>query len=135
MGAIVTAAPITGICSMATRHVLVELGREYEQRTGQPVTVTSAGGVDVMRRVQSGEPFDFVSQAADAIGRLTGDGHVVAASRVEHQRGRVQLGAVGEGQLEVSAGNARLELGRRALGDDLAAVEHRDAVRELVGLL
>lgn len=86
-----TTAPIAGICSMATRHLLVELALEYEQRTGQPVTVTSAGGIDVVRRVQSREPFDFVSQAADAIGRLAADGHVDPASRVDVARSGVAV--------------------------------------------
>jgi molybdate transport system substrate-binding protein len=85
------AAPIAGICSIATRHLLAELAVAYEQQTGQPVTVTSAGGVDVLRRVQNREPFDFVSQAADAIGRLAADGHVDPGSRVDLARSGVAV--------------------------------------------
>ena len=60
---------------------------------------------------------------------------VVPASRGEHQRGGLEFGASGERQLDVPAGDARLELGGRTLGDDLAAVQHRDTVSELVGLV
>ena len=38
-------------------------------------------------------------------------------------------------QLDDLAAGARLELGSRALGDDPAVVEHRDAVGEPIGLL
>ena len=59
---------ITGISSMAMRHVLAELGDAYEQQSGQPVSVVSVGGVDAARRVDDGEAFDFVVLAADVIG-------------------------------------------------------------------
>src|SRR6266702_3997231 len=59
--------PITGISSMATRHVLAELADTYTRLSGQQVTIVSAGGVDAVRRVQEGEAFDFVVLAADAI--------------------------------------------------------------------
>ncbi|MEJ0068193.1 MAG: substrate-binding domain-containing protein [Pseudomonadota bacterium] len=85
------AAPIAGVCSMATRHMLAELALAYEQQTGQPVTVTSVGGVEALRRVQNGEPFDFVALAADAIGRLATDGHVDPGSRVDLARSGVAV--------------------------------------------
>jgi molybdate transport system substrate-binding protein len=85
------AAPIAGICSMATRYLLAELAPAYEQRTGQAVTLTSVGGVDALRRVQSGEPFDFVALAADAIGRLAVEGHVDPGSRVDLARSGVAV--------------------------------------------
>lgn len=68
---------------MATRQVLAELARAYEQRSGRKVSIVSVGGVDAARRVQAGEPFDFVVLAADAIDKLIAGGHVVAGSRVD----------------------------------------------------
>lgn len=85
------AAPIVGVCSMATRHMLAELALTYEQRTGQPVTVTSVGGIEALRRVQNGEPFDFVALAADAIGQLATGGHVDPGSRVDLARSGVAV--------------------------------------------
>ncbi|AXF26047.1 molybdenum ABC transporter substrate-binding protein [Burkholderia pyrrocinia] len=76
------AAAVTGISSMATRPVLARLAAAYADETGCRVSVTSVGGVDAARRVQAGEPFDFVVLASDAIERLAADGHVDGGSRV-----------------------------------------------------
>ena len=82
---------ITGISSMATRQVLAELARLFEQRTGSTVTIESVGGVDAARRVQAGEPFDVVFLASDAIDRLIASGHVVTGSRVDLVRSPVAI--------------------------------------------
>src|SRR3954470_23870520 len=76
-------AKLLGISSMATRGVLDELAKAYEQRSGQAVKVESVGGVDAARRVAAGEPFDFVVLAADAIDKLIASGQAVAGSRVD----------------------------------------------------
>jgi molybdate transport system substrate-binding protein len=67
---------ITGISSMATRALLTDLARAYQQHTGTVVAIESVGGVDAARRVQAGEAFDAVFLAADAIDRLIASGHV-----------------------------------------------------------
>lgn len=74
---------ITGISSMATRQLLAELARAFEQRSGCVIAIESVGGVDAARRVQSGEVFDVVVLAADAIDRLIASGRVVADSKVD----------------------------------------------------
>lgn len=76
-------AKLTGISSMATRQVLNELAKAYEQRTGQPVAIESVGGVDAAKRVEAHEPFDMVFLAKDAIDKLIAGGHVVAGTRVD----------------------------------------------------
>ena len=68
---------------MATRQVLAELARAWEQRSGRKVEIEAVGGVDAAKRVAGGEAFDFVVLAADAIGKLEAGGHVVAGSRVD----------------------------------------------------
>jgi len=45
---------------MATRHALAELARDYESQFGRSIELVSIGGVDAVRRVRSGESFDFV---------------------------------------------------------------------------
>lgn len=74
---------ITGISSMATRAVLAELASDYQRLTGVEVAIESVGGVDAARRVQSGEAFDIVVLASDAIERLVASGHAVADSRAD----------------------------------------------------
>ncbi|MFT3954551.1 MAG: substrate-binding domain-containing protein [Piscinibacter sp.] len=68
---------------MATRTLLAELARAYEQRGGGAVSFESVGGVDAAKRVQAGEPFDVVVLAADAIAKLAEAGRVLAGSVVD----------------------------------------------------
>ena len=98
--------PITGISSMAMRHVLAELDDEYRRRSGQAVAVVSVGGVDAMRRVQAGEAFDFVVLAADAIEQLAGAGRVAPGSRIDLARSGVAVA--------VASGAPRPDIGSEA---------------------
>ena len=82
---------ITGICSMAMRHVLAELGDAYEREAGQPVAIVSVGGVDAACRVADGEAFDFVVLAADAIEQLAAGGRVAPRSRTDLARSAVAI--------------------------------------------
>jgi len=75
------AAKIVGISSMATRHVLTELGAAYQQKTGQSVAIESVGGVDAARRIRAGEKFDIVVLADEAIKQLETDGCIKSGSR------------------------------------------------------
>jgi len=97
---------ITGISSMATRQVLVELADAYARSSGSEVAIESVGGVDAARRVQAGEAFDLVVLASDAIDRLIGSGHVVAGSRVDLMRSPVAIA--------VRAGAPRPDVGSEA---------------------
>jgi len=85
------AGPITGISSMAMRHVLAELSAAYERQSGQPVAIVSVGGVDAARRVGDGEAFDFVVLAADAIEQLAAGGHIDPGSRTDLARSPVAI--------------------------------------------
>jgi len=76
----VSAPAIAGICSMATRHILGDLGAEHRRRTGIGVAVTAVGGVDAVRRIQSGATCDFVVLTQAAIRELAAGGHVSAHS-------------------------------------------------------
>ena len=67
---------ITGISSMATRALLADLARAYEEQSGCTVAIESVGGVDAAKRVQAGEAFDAVFLASDAIDRLIAAGSV-----------------------------------------------------------
>jgi len=66
---------------MATRQVLAALCQDYQCACGVPVRFESVGGVDAKQRVQTGEVFDLVVLAADAIDELATAGHVLADSR------------------------------------------------------
>ena len=76
-------AAIRGISSMATRQLLAELTDLYRQQCDGAVHIESVGGVDAARRVQSGEPFDVVLLASEAIDKLIAAGAAVAGSKVD----------------------------------------------------
>ncbi|WP_137892993.1 substrate-binding domain-containing protein [Ramlibacter sp. 2FC] len=85
------ASPIRIISSMATKQVLADLVAQYQQGSGQLVSVESVGGVDAAKRVQAGEAFDAVILASNAIEQLTEAGRVVAGSRVDLVRSGVAI--------------------------------------------
>jgi molybdate transport system substrate-binding protein len=72
---------IKGISSMATRQVLADMAKLYEQESGQGVAIESVGGVTAAKRVQDGELFDVVILGSDALDRLIASGHIVPASK------------------------------------------------------
>lgn len=81
---------LSGISSMAMRQVLAELEVTYDER----VALAAAGGVEVERRIEAGEAFDFVVLAADAIDRLAAAGRVDAGTRIALARSRVAIAVV-----------------------------------------
>ena len=99
-----TGEQITGISSMATRQVLAELADAYQRQSGQRVAIESVGGVDAARRVNEGEPFDFVVLAADAIDRLAAAGRIDSGSRTDLARSGVAI-AVKAGAPRPDVGN------------------------------
>ncbi len=60
---------------------------------------------------------------------------LLAGGCCEHALGRLHGVRGGELELEVAAADASLELYGRALGHDTAALEDRDPVGEMIGLL
>lgn len=64
------------ISSMATRHVLADLG-DAAVAAGLPaVSIESVGGVDAAQRVAQGEAFDLVFLASGALTKLADAAHV-----------------------------------------------------------
>lgn len=98
---------ITGISSMAMRHVLAELADVHQQHSKQQVTIVSVGGVEAARRVQDGEAFDFVVLAADVIELLAAGGHVDPGSRTDLARSGVAIAvAAGAARPDISTESA-----------------------------
>jgi len=98
---------ITGISSMAMRHVLAELGDAYQQQSGQPVDIIAVGGIDAARRVDQGEAFDFVVLAAEVIEELAAGGRVAPGSRTDLARSAVAIAiAAGATRPDVSTESA-----------------------------
>jgi molybdate transport system substrate-binding protein len=82
---------LTGISSMATRHILGDLIGPYEQRTGYRVRIASMGGVDAAQRVRAGEPTDVIILTSNVMEQLEAEGHVVAGSRTDFARSGIAM--------------------------------------------
>jgi len=76
-------SPLKLISSMATREVLGEMVSHYQRAAARSVTAEAAGGVDVAKRVQTGEAVDVVVLASNAIDKLIAEKKLLAGSRVD----------------------------------------------------
>lgn len=79
------------ISSMATRQLLGELSDLWQKASGVEVMIESVGGVVAATRIRSGEAFDGVVLASDAITGLTADGYVAQDSAVDLVRSGVAV--------------------------------------------
>lgn len=68
---------------MATRALLAELLAAYGQGGAGSVHIEAAGGVEVVRRIESGEKFDLVVLASDAIASLIAAGLLLDGSQFD----------------------------------------------------
>jgi molybdate transport system substrate-binding protein len=101
---------LIGLSSMATRHILADLARDYGARTGASVEFHSMGGVEAAKLVRVGEKADIIALASKVMRDLEAEGHVA--------RGSVRDFARSEIGLAVAAGARR------------PAVENEKAVRQ-----
>jgi molybdate transport system substrate-binding protein len=75
--------PLHIISSMATKQVLADMLALYQQQHAIDIRLESVGGVDAAKRVQTGEVFDAVVLASNAIDQLMQDGKLIAGSKVD----------------------------------------------------
>ncbi len=83
--------PLRVLSSMATRTLLADLADRWHAGGGAPLAIESVGGVDAARRVASGECFNAIVLASDAIDRLLAGGHAVAGTKVDLVQSQVAI--------------------------------------------
>jgi molybdate transport system substrate-binding protein len=71
---------ITGVSSMATRHILGDLTQPYEDKAGDRIAIRSMGGVDAAKLVRAGEVTDIVVLASGVMAQLEAEGHIAPGS-------------------------------------------------------
>lgn len=92
---------------MATRQLLAELVAAYAACPDGVIAIESVGGVDAVKRVQAGEPFDVVFLASDAMDKLIAAGHIDARSKVDLVHCGVAVAVrAGTPQPDISSENA-----------------------------
>lgn len=67
---------LTGLSSMATRHILADLARDYEARHGMRVEIRSMGGVEAAKLARANEATDIIVLASKVMGALETEGHL-----------------------------------------------------------
>jgi molybdate transport system substrate-binding protein len=80
---------LSGLSSMATRHVLIDLARDHESQTGVRVEIRSMGGVEAAKLVRSGEATDIVVLASKVMGALEAEGHLAKGDTRDFARSEI----------------------------------------------
>ena len=84
---------ITGLSSMATRHILADVARDYERRNGTRVDIRSMGGVEAAKLVRAGELTDVVVLASKVMASLEAEGCVAKGSVRDFARSEIGVAA------------------------------------------
>jgi molybdate transport system substrate-binding protein len=87
---------LTALSSMATRHILSDLARDYESQTGVHVEIRSMGGVEAAKLVRAGEATDVVVLASKVMASLEAEGHLAEGDTRDFARSEIGI-AVGAG--------------------------------------
>jgi len=82
---------ITGLSSMATKQLLVDLSRSFEQSAAWKVEIESMGGVDAARLVRGGKAIDVIVLASNVMEQLESEGWVVPGTRSDVARSGVAI--------------------------------------------
>ena len=82
---------ITGLSSMATRHILADLARDYELGNGIRVEIRSMGGVEAAKLARAGEPADVVVLASNVMRSLEAEGHIAKGSILDFARSEIAI--------------------------------------------
>jgi molybdate transport system substrate-binding protein len=82
---------LTGLSSMATRHILADLGRDYEASHGMRVEIRSMGGVEAAELVRAGEVADVVILASKVMASLEAEGHLTKGGTKAFARSEIGL--------------------------------------------
>ena len=82
---------ITGLSSMATRHILADLARDYELGHGVKVEIRSMGGVEAAKLARAGERVDIVALASKVMRELEAEGHIARGSMRDFARSEIGI--------------------------------------------
>jgi molybdate transport system substrate-binding protein len=82
---------ITGLSSMATRHILADLARDYELRCGINVDIRSMGGVEAAKLARARERMDIVVLASKVMESLEAEGHIARGSIRDFARSEIGM--------------------------------------------
>lgn len=76
---------------MATRQLLADLSRSFEQTAPWHIEIESMGGVDAARMVRGGKPIDVIVLASNVMEQLENEGWIVPGTRSDIARSGVAI--------------------------------------------
>ena len=82
---------LTILSSMATRHILADLARDYEASHGTHVEICAMGGVEAAKLARAVEPRDIVALASKVMGALEAEGHVAKGETRDFARSEIGI--------------------------------------------
>jgi molybdate transport system substrate-binding protein len=82
---------LTSLSSMATRHILSDLARDYESQTGVRVEIRSMGGLEAAKSVRAGEATDIVVLASKVMASLEIEGHLAKGETRDFARSEIAV--------------------------------------------
>jgi len=82
---------LTILSSMATRHILADLARDYEASHGTNVEICAMGGVEAAKLARAGEASDIVALASKVMGALEAEGHVAKGETRDFARSEIGI--------------------------------------------
>ena len=82
---------LTVLSSMATRHILSDLARDYESQTGVHVEIRSMGGVEAAKLVRADEATDIVALASKVMASLGIEGKLAKGETRDFARSEIGI--------------------------------------------
>jgi len=83
--------PLTVLSSNATKALIEELGPQFEQASGQKLTIRFDNSAALKTRIEKGETFDVAVLSAPTVAALVTSGKLAAASRADIARAGVGM--------------------------------------------
>src|SRR5258708_14745042 len=103
----VQAAELKVLASGAVKEAYTELIPQFEKSSGNKVTITWAGTVDIKKKIATGEVYDLVIIASSEIDGFIKDGKIVTGSKVDLVKSGVGVAVkAGASKPDFSSGDA-----------------------------
>jgi molybdate transport system substrate-binding protein len=115
----VSAAEIKVFTTRSVMTILDRIGPEFERTTGHTLNVNSDVAINLVRRVEAGEPFDFLVASPSQMDGLIAKGTIVAETRTNLVRSGIGMEVkAGAPKPDISTMDAfkRTLLGARSIG-------------------
>lgn len=82
---------LTGICSMATRRLMLDMAGAFERQTSVEVSLKALPAVEAAQAVRAGESFDIIVLASNVMLQLLAEGRIADASWVNFARSGISI--------------------------------------------